>query len=680
MSVRLRRQIQLAMIGLIAVAAMATIAIVIIPSRPAPGQQLTYTLRPRATGADWNGYLMDATNSAYNPNEKTLSPQTMKQLRLVGMYDVGLTIPSKDSVATSVVSAGNTLYFGSWDGYEYAINATTFALRWRQFLGITTPPVAQQCFPASAGVTSNATLVNTNLYVGGGNGVMYDLDSTSGTVLWQTQIATPPNEFLWSSPLIVHGRVYIGVASYGDCPLVRGRLDMLDAASGQLLVTHYTVGPNDVGNSIWSKGVADVASNAVIFAIGNGPQGNPESQAIVAYNWDTLQMLPNGAWSIPASEVGGDSDFGASCTLVPNVGGGQHGVVCHNKNGYLYALAVSPNGLSLSWSLKLGLGGDAPEHDMGDITEAVFDGTFLYASTEQMHLGEDTHQSAVYKIDPATGAVLWISPVDNFFSLTALAGANGFLVMGLTDQDFHGAFVVLDMATGAQIYFQILSSAMLGSPSIADGEILLPTLDGHLYIYANTVEPSATAAFTHGTLPVGWRWQNGRTALSPLTSQGVQIRGDAGETPDTANFLARSLPVGDYTIEASVENPLQNGSARASLVAYASPGNFVLLSVYARNATSETFELLDYFRGKLINQSVIADPVAGAGTILLQIVQTRERYIGYSSRDGIHWLKIGDFTLPFSTILGGVSTYTPVQGMRVPATFAWCQITSLNGQ
>lgn len=674
----MNRRLQLGALALVIVAAITTIAVTVLPRQNTTPAQIAYTQPPRATGADWDGYLMDATNSAYNATETTLSPQTMAHLRLVGMFDVGKNIPSKDAVSTSVVSAGNTLYFGSWDGYEYAINATTFALRWRQFLGITTPPAADQCFPASAGVSSNAVISGNNLYVGGGAGAMFDLDPTTGTIIWQTKILTPPDEYIWGSPLLAHGRIYIGTSSYGDCPLVRARIDMLDTATGQLLKVHYNAGPKDVGNSIWSKGVLDAADHAVVFATGNGPIGYPDSQAIVALNWDTLDEI--GTWTVPASQVGGDSDFGSSPLFVPDLGNGQHGVVCHNKNGFLYAVAISPQGVHLAWAMRLGVGGDAPEHDMGDINESVFDGKYLYAATETMTYQGDTYASAVYKIDPTTAKVIWISPINDFFSLNALAGAHGFLVMGLTDQNYNGAFIIINMATGAHLYQQILSSAVLFAPSIADGEILLPTLDGHLYIYADDTEPTSDANLSGGTLPIGWKWVNPQPHMATLTTKGANIKAIAPGTVESANMLLRSLPVGDFTIEAPVSNALANGTGRASLIAYASPGNYVLLSVYAKRPNRKTFELLNYFQNKLVNDSTIDDPIAGEGTVLLQLVQMHDRYIGYSSRDGTHWLKVGDFTVPFSVTLGGVGAYAPDKTMTNPVTFPWCQITSLNGQ
>jgi hypothetical protein len=41
-------------------------------------------------------------------------------------------------------------------------------------------------------------------------------------VIWQTPLGAPPDDFLWSSPLVYNGSIYEWVASFPDCPLVRG--------------------------------------------------------------------------------------------------------------------------------------------------------------------------------------------------------------------------------------------------------------------------------------------------------------------------------------------------------------------------------------------------------------------------------------------------------------------------
>ena len=116
----LRRRWQLGFLGLVVVAAITVIGVAVLPSSTAAVQTLHYQHPPRTTGADWAGYLADGVNSSYNAQEHLLDATQIPQVRPIGMFNVGKNIPSKDAIGTTVISVGNTLYFGSWDGYEYA--------------------------------------------------------------------------------------------------------------------------------------------------------------------------------------------------------------------------------------------------------------------------------------------------------------------------------------------------------------------------------------------------------------------------------------------------------------------------------------------------------------------------------------------------------------------------------
>ena len=42
-------------------------------------------------------------------------------------------------IAASAAVVEGTVYVGSWDGYEYALDQMTGTLKWKTFLGITIP-------------------------------------------------------------------------------------------------------------------------------------------------------------------------------------------------------------------------------------------------------------------------------------------------------------------------------------------------------------------------------------------------------------------------------------------------------------------------------------------------------------------------------------------------------------
>ncbi len=123
-------------------------------------------------------------------------------------YQTGATIAASATVVNSVV------YVGSWDGYEYALDAKSGALKWRTNLGMTTGN--SNCSPHTLGVSSAATVVNGTVYVGGGDAYWYALDAATGTVLCKVNTgdnSASGGHYNWASPLIYNGYAYIGIAS-----------------------------------------------------------------------------------------------------------------------------------------------------------------------------------------------------------------------------------------------------------------------------------------------------------------------------------------------------------------------------------------------------------------------------------------------------------------------------------
>ena len=100
------------------------------------------------SAGDWPTYLHDPGRTAAS-TDSTLSPSNAAQLTRAWSFATGGVIAASSSVQ------GGTVYVGSWDGNEYAIDAATGTQKWKTFLGITTgnPP----CDPPQAGVTSTAT-------------------------------------------------------------------------------------------------------------------------------------------------------------------------------------------------------------------------------------------------------------------------------------------------------------------------------------------------------------------------------------------------------------------------------------------------------------------------------------------------------------------------------------------
>ncbi|HYM83182.1 MAG TPA: PQQ-binding-like beta-propeller repeat protein, partial [Candidatus Dormibacteraeota bacterium] len=147
-----------------------------------------------ASAVDWPMYLQNGALTGASP-ETILTASAAPNLRPAWKFATGGVI------AASATVAGGRVYVGSWDGYEYAIDAATGSQVWRTFLGVTTGQAG--CYPQNLGVSSTAAVVNGVVYVGGGDSNWYALDAATGTVLWSVPTgdnSATGGHYNWSSP------------------------------------------------------------------------------------------------------------------------------------------------------------------------------------------------------------------------------------------------------------------------------------------------------------------------------------------------------------------------------------------------------------------------------------------------------------------------------------------------
>ena len=244
--------------------------------------------------------LADGQRSGSSPGDTVLSPANAGQLAKLWSFKTG------GVVAASATVVGGIVYVGSWDGYEYALDAATGALKWKTFLGITNAP---NCSPPSLGVSSAATVSGGVVYVGGGDSFWYALDAGTGSVLWRVftgDNSAASGHYNWSSPLIYNGFAYVGVASLGDCPLVQGQLLKVSLSTQQVVATFNLVPNGQVGGGIWTSPAVDSLTNTIYMTTGTVANTTQTlSQAIVAVDATTMAPLrtpgsspPTRRWSI----------------------------------------------------------------------------------------------------------------------------------------------------------------------------------------------------------------------------------------------------------------------------------------------------------------------------------------------------------------------------------------------
>ena len=447
----------------------------------------TAQLTPQVMPGDWPGYLFD-NSSGFNPDESLLNTRTAPQLFL------GWSIQAGGGISAQPVVVDNVVYWGSWDGMEHATTTSGQEL-WKTFLGEKTDDV-DRCDPSSAGVASTATIApltkggKTLLidYVGGGDTSFYALNTANGQVVWKTPLGTSDADFIWSSPLLYQGHIYIGVASFGDCPLTQGRLVQLDAATGAVQNVFNIVPVGCLGGTQWGSPTVDRDTSDIYIATGNlGSCASPEpyAQAVVELNASTLQVKDS--WQIPAGKTVLDGDFGSTPTLFTATISGKtlKMVGAVNKNGIFYAFQRGALSDGPLWQAQIATGTICPQCDgAGTVAPAAWDGTRLYIGGGNTTINGRYCEGSMRALDPATGKFLWEYCTGDARVLTPPAVIPGIVVIS------EGHFVTLvDTQTGAalnQFRDTASNSIFYGAPSISHDMVFVGNMDGNLYAFQYT--------------------------------------------------------------------------------------------------------------------------------------------------------------------------------------------------
>jgi PQQ-like domain len=510
---------------------------------------------------DWPTFLHDAQRSGAS-GETILTAAGAGQLKKRWAFLTGGVI------AASPTIVGGVVYVGSWDGYEYAIDAKLGTLKWKTFVGQTTDPA---CKPSLIGVTSAAAVANGVVYVGGGDTYWYALDAVTGAVLWK--VYTGDNSqvgahYNWASPLLYNGSAYIGIASNCDAPLVQGQLLEVNLATHLVSHTVSFVPDGQVGGGVWTSPAVDAATNTIFVSTGTlNDVAQTLSEAIVSLDATTLAI--NGSWQLPRDQAGLDTDWGTSPTIF-NDQNGRPLVAAANKNGVIYAFNRTNLAAGPVWTRTIAIGGDCPPCGDGSISSGTFAAGRLFYAGGNTTINGVGYRGSVRAFDPATGAVIWEHGSDQAV-LPAIAYDNGMVL------DAAGATLeVLDSNTGKNLFDYTSGAPIYSAPAVSGGMIYFGSGDGNLYGLYNG---GPTAIVNDPNCPGGWTCQDIRNppvgaeslanGVLTVTAGGDRIEG----TGDRFRFIWQPVS-GDAQITTQLLNQTVQGAGlgpQAGLMVRQSP-------------------------------------------------------------------------------------------------------------
>jgi polyvinyl alcohol dehydrogenase (cytochrome) len=303
-----------------------------------------------------------------------------------------------DVVSASPTVVDGVVYVGSWDGFFYALDAASGALKWKFQVDCDNAivPVPPQCLaPGEVApdrtttdgglITSSATVSNGVVYFAGGK-TMYALGA-GGTLLWKRVLCGNPDEpsceldandptKIFSSPTLFDGKILLGQTADGVTGY-RGAIMALNMDGTP--AWRFDVHTDNTGcGSVWSTGAVDENNNLVFFGTGDcqGSASTPYDEAVLALNIDTGTL----SWAFqPATDLinGCDFDFGASANVfdITSHKATHRYIGIGNKNGTYYVLRSDTG--QLLWKTKVVFGGTSG----GFIGTTAFDGTRIYGGT-----------------------------------------------------------------------------------------------------------------------------------------------------------------------------------------------------------------------------------------------------------------------------------------------------------
>jgi len=435
---------------------------------------------------DWPMYNHDISGSRFNPAEATLTPKSVKHLKIEWIFPTAGDVYGTPSVVNNIVYAGDT------SGTFYALTSAGTLLWKTSGSGSTKFGL----ITASALVTNSAHQVegidrpdrrDGMVIFGDHAGFIYGLDRNTGQLIWSVRPNSNPDAVVYGSPILANGQVIIGISSNEGSTetTFRGSVVSLDPNNnGRINWQTYLITPSEQNNGasgagIWSSPTYDPTTDTVYVTTGNNYTSptTGTSDAFVALRgkdgkivW-THQCVSNDTGII-------DADIGDSPKIY-TLPSGEKVVGAGEKNGVYWVLNATSGDLVGSITAVLGCGAGA---------EGLF-ATGAISNGVVFENGADCSIFANPPLIPPTGVVIALkSKIDSAGNLkmeelwrfesplapvlSGVAVANG--VVYFHNSGSTSVLYALDAATG-QVLADVSTNGGISGPSVSNGQIYVGT-------------------------------------------------------------------------------------------------------------------------------------------------------------------------------------------------------------
>lgn len=447
-----------------------------------------------ATFVNWPAYLFRPTHTSRNPAATAITTSNASSLVKAWTWKPApptMTGQPFATLAASPTVVNGVIYIGANTGVFSAINESTGKPIWNRFIAFTPKLTcnAAKGFTSTATVATSPSTGKLTIYVGAADGYLYALDAATGNTVWRAAVGIPSTTvndyYLWGSPTVVGGKVYIGISSQCDNPLVRGGVKAFSQSTGSPAGTYLAVPSGSVGASVWSTPAVNSAGQ-VFVTTGNNDPNSPsagDSNSIVRLS---STLTRQDIWTVPAAMLKRDDDFGGSPTLfTATINGTKTPMVgACNKDGWYFALRANNLAAGPVWKLQVGAGFSNITGDQC-IAAAVWNGSHLFIAGNQTTIGGTTYFGSIREVNPATGAVIWATGLPGAIEGTPTLNGSGVIAAASYDgaSGSTNAAFLLNSSNGNLLTTITTNAKDFGQLVFADNDLFIPTNNQGLIAY-----------------------------------------------------------------------------------------------------------------------------------------------------------------------------------------------------
>jgi polyvinyl alcohol dehydrogenase (cytochrome) len=414
------------------------------------------TVEVDSGGAEWTQYSHDLANSGLNPDESTVTAESVGSLTERWSIDDVVGVTSTPTVVDGVA------YFGDWIGNVHAVDAATGEEIWTTTVG--------------GSVIGSIAVGEGGLFASSGVRV-FRLNTETGEVEWEATVNDHAFAMISASPVVADGLVFQGVAS-GEVTVpkeeytFRGSIGAYDAATGEEVWRFYTTPGDETGGAgvgIWSTPAVDVDRGVLYVGTGNNyaePAGD-FADSIVAIDYRTGERAWSTQFTFPdVWSAGNPRDKDADVGAGPNLWsvGDQDLVGAADKAGVYHALDRDSG--EVVWETEL-----EPGSVFGGVqaAAALVDGTIVVAcNIGNPENNSPTNAATVFALDATDGEILWETPVADSMVFAPISAVPGVAFVATTE----GTMLALDAASGEELWRYEAPNQIGGAPAIYDGTVL----------------------------------------------------------------------------------------------------------------------------------------------------------------------------------------------------------------